>query len=209
MADAGFFVLLGPDGAGKTTAMKEIARRLPSVRLVSTDAGLVRSEHALIARLRRSVVEEVLPGLGRTYSPEFLASLLQTAVVHLRDQATATGQAGPVLVDSYYYKILAKCRLAGIDHNPMYDWWRSFPQPERVVYLDVTPESAWCRSRSGMSLNPMEYYGTEPERAGFEQYQRNLRKLMLEEVDRLPVTFVEEQAGTARTADAVLRALAP
>ncbi|MCT9935136.1 hypothetical protein N5079_33535 [Planotetraspora sp. A-T 1434] len=205
MRDAGFFVLLGPDGAGKTTVMREIARRLPSVRLVSTDADLVPSEHALIARLRHSVVDEVLPGLGHTYSPEFLASLLQTAVVYLRDQAMAAGQAGPVVVDSYYYKILAKCRLAGIEGTPMYDWWRSFPQPDRVIYLDVTPESAWRRSHSGRSLNPMEYYGPAPERAGFELYQRNLRKLMLEEVERLPVTFVEEQA---RTADAVLRALA-
>jgi thymidylate kinase len=205
---ADFFVLLGPDSAGKSSAMREISATTPSLRLVSTDTSFVGAEHELIARLRRSVVDDVLPGLGEAWSPEFLACLLQTAVVHLRDQLMACDGSAPVLVDSYYYKILAKCRLAGVADSPMYAWWRSFPQPEKVIYLDVPPETAWRRCGFGASLNPLEYCGDGPERSGFEQYQKNLRTLMWEEVGHLPVTVIDEQSSAAGAAAAVLKVLA-
>lgn len=204
-----FCVLLGPDCAGKSSAITEISKRAPELRILSTDSALTPDAYALITRLRRNVVDDVLPHLGDRYSPEFLTCLLQTAVVHLRDQLLAGDPGTPVLMDSYYYKILAKCRLAGVEESPMYTWWRSFPQPRRVVYLDVAPQTAWRRCSFGASLNPLEHFGNEPDRFGFEQYQKNLRKLMLEEIGRLPVTMIEEQTSAAEAATAVLRVLAP
>ncbi|MEU3828024.1 hypothetical protein GT045_37850 [Streptomyces sp. SID486] len=207
MTDRPFHVLLGPDGAGKSTVMAQIATRLPGWRTLSTDDSLVGAGHALVTELRRHVVKDVLPHLGTVYSADFLASLLQTAVVHLRDQLERHDPDVPLLMDSYYYKILAKCRLAGVDHNPMYDWWRSFPQPRAVVYLDVSPASAWRRSGDGARLNPLEYFGERPGWLGFESYQKNLRKLMLEEIRELPMTIIEERTGAARTAEAVAEVL--
>jgi thymidylate kinase len=107
-------------------------------------------------------------------------------------------------MDSYYYKILAKCRLAGLDEHPLYAWWRSFPQPRSLVYLDVTPETAWHRAEQGARLNPLEHAGPRPTWFGFESYQKNLGKLLTEEVGRLPVTVVGECA-TADTAAAAVR----
>lgn len=207
MTERLFYVLLGPDGAGKSTVMSEIADRLPGWRTLSTDDAFVGPRHGLVTQLRRNVVKDVLPGLGASYSTEFLASLLQTAVVHLRDEAQR-GAGAPLLMDSYYYKILAKCRLAGMPNNPMYGWWRSFPQPRAVVYLDVSPASAWRRSGNGARLNPLEYFGPSPDWTGFETYQNSLRRLMLEEVRQLPVTMIGEQPSAARTADAVAEVLA-
>jgi thymidylate kinase len=201
-----FQVLLGPDGAGKSSALAQVRASLPHWRAVSTDDEFLGAEHALIGRLRRHVVRDVLPGLGGAYSAEFLASLLQTAVVHLRDEVLRAAGT-PLLMDSYYYKILAKCRLAGIDENPMYEWWRSFPQPARVIYLDVAPETAWRRSGHGARLNPLEHFGDHPGRPGFERYQKGLKKLMLEEVGHLPVTVITEQPDAARTAAAVAEVL--
>ncbi|MFF4529398.1 hypothetical protein ACFY1P_09020 [Streptomyces sp. NPDC001407] len=209
MSNLQFSVLLGPDGAGKSSVMAELSERLPTWRTLSTDSEFVGPEHALVTQLRRNVVEDVLPALGDAYSVDFLASLLQTAVVHLKDRIEAQEPGVPALVDSYYYKILAKCRLAGIEESPMYSWWRSFPQPDRVVYLDVSPESAWRRSGNGARLNPLEHFGNRPEWFGFENYQKSLRKMMLEEVRELPVTVIKEQPSAARTADAVLEVLAP
>ncbi|MFE2104613.1 hypothetical protein ACFXAF_01875 [Kitasatospora sp. NPDC059463] len=207
-ADRPFFVLLGPDGAGKSSVMSAVEAGPSGWRTLSTDGGLVRPEHALIDRLRRGVFEDVLPGLGSAYSTEFLASLLQTAVVHLRDEIRRQDPEVPLLIDSYYYKILAKCRLAGVDENPMYSWWRSFPQPRAVVYLDVSPASAWQRLGHGARLNPLEHFGRLPDWGGFESYQKSLRKLMLEEVRHVPVAMIEEQPSAERTADAVLEVLA-
>ncbi|AEW94183.1 MULTISPECIES: ATP-binding protein [Streptomycetaceae] len=204
MSDCRFFVLLGPDGAGKSSVMTELAERRPEWRLLSTDGEFTPPEHALIAQLRRNVVKDVLPGLGSTYSVDFLASMLQTAVVHLKDRVLAECATGaPVLVDSYYYKILAKCRLAGLRENPMYGWWRTFPQPRGVVFLDVAPWTAWRRSAGGRLLNRLEYAGNGPGWAGFESYQKNLRTLMLEEVGQVPVTVIEEQPSPGRAAEAV------
>ncbi|MGW3645720.1 hypothetical protein [Streptomyces sp. NPDC000878] len=126
--------------------MSELSRSSTTRRLISTDTEFIEERHRLVRRLRRSVSEEILPGLGTTYSAEFLAGTLQLAVLHLRDQVSARNTETPALVDSYYYKVLAKCRLAGLEDNPMLGWWRSFPQPRRVVFLDVSPETVWQRS---------------------------------------------------------------
>ncbi|MFI8259242.1 MULTISPECIES: hypothetical protein [unclassified Streptomyces] len=207
MSGRRFHVLLGPDGAGKSSAMGRLVSMLPEWHLVSTDSAFVAPEHALITRLRQDVHEHLLPGLGTAYSADFLAGVLQTAVIHLRDQVREADPRVPVLVDSYYYKILAKCRMAGVTNRAMYGWWRSFPQPDGVVFLDVSPESAWRRRGDGARLNSLEYDGEDGSWPEFERYQRNLRKLLLEEVRELPVTMLAQQPDADRAAEAVREVL--
>lgn len=200
-----FCVLLGPDYAGKSTAMSQLAETSSPWRLVSVDDAFLGTDHRLIARLRRDLVTETLPALGTAYSPDFAATLMQTAVVHLRDQVI--GSRGPVLVDSYYYKILAKCRLLGAGESPLFAWWRRLPQPARVLYLDVPPETAWRRSGEGADLNRLEHYGDRPDRAGFAAYQADLRKIMLEEIRHLPVSVVDARGTVERTVRAIREVL--
>ncbi|WP_329214536.1 hypothetical protein OG352_04445 [Streptomyces sp. NBC_01485] len=209
MSERRFSVLLGPDGAGKSSVMGRLAEALPEWRMVSTDSAFVAPEHALVTRLRRDLHDHLLPGLGTAYSVDFLASVLQTAVVHVRDQVCGGDPRVPVLVDSYYYKILAKCRLAGVRDSRLYSWWREFPQPSQVVFLDVSPESAWRRRGDGTQLNVLEHDGADGDWPGFERYQKNLRKLLLEETRDLPVTMVQEQPDADRTAEAVREVLTP
>ncbi|MFJ7416058.1 hypothetical protein ACIQWZ_35420 [Streptomyces sp. NPDC098077] len=187
--------------------MGRLAPLLPEWQLISVDSTLVAPQHALITRLRKDLQDYLLPGLGTVYSPDFLASVLQTAVVHLRDQVLARDPRAPMLVDSYYYKILAKCRMAGVQDSRIYSWWRSFPQPDQVVFLDVSAESAWRRRGDGAQLNVLEYDGATADWEGFERYQKNLRKLLLEEVGELPLTILREQPDADRAADAVRKVL--
>lgn len=201
-----FCVLLGPDYAGKSTAMARLAETPAPWRIVSVDDAFLGPDHGLIGRLRRALVTETLPALGTAYSPDFATALLQTAVVHLRDQVAARRE--PVLVDSYYYKILAKCRLLGAEENPLFAWWRSFPQPALVVYLDVPPETAWRRAGDGRDLNALEHYGPEPHHDSFAAYQADLRKLMLEEVRHRPVRVVDGTAGVDATVRTIREVLA-
>ncbi|GAA0614151.1 hypothetical protein GCM10010394_50200 [Streptomyces crystallinus] len=204
LQDPAFCVLLGPDLAGKSSAMTALRQDPEPRRLISADDAFLAPEHALIGRLRREVVRDVA-AREAAWSPEFLAAMLQTAVLHLRDRLLEDD--GPALVDSYYYKPLAKCRLAGVPENPMFTWWRSFPRPRRVIYLDARPETAWRRSRQGARLNRLEHYGEVPDRDGFLRYQADLRKVMREEIRDLPVTVIEE-AGPERTAAAIRKVLA-
>ncbi|WP_225834564.1 hypothetical protein [Streptomyces sp. NK08204] len=194
-----FVVLLGTDYAGKSSALTEVAERAPSWHVVSLDDEFLEPGHSLIGRLRRNLVADVLPDLHHGYSLDFMVSLLQTATVHLRDSIERSPGGAPVLVDSYYYKILAKCRLAGVDRHPLFDWWRGFPQPRRVVFLEVSAAEAWTRCGEGARTNPLEYYGEQPDQVSFEKFQCDLREAMWEEVRHLPVTVVEEQEHVSRT----------
>ncbi len=207
MSERRFSVLLGPDGAGKSSVMGRLARTLPEWRLLSTDSAFVAPEHALISRLRRDLHDHLLPGLGAAYSVDFLAGVLQTAVIHLRDQVRDSDPRVPLLVDSYYYKILAKCRMAGVQDSRMYSWWRSFPQPSRVVFLDVPPETAWRRRGDGTQLNVLEHDGEDADWAGFERYQKSLRKMLLEETRDLPVTMLPQHPDADHAAEAVREVL--
>lgn len=185
--------------------MAELASERSPWRFVSVDDAFVAPRHALIPRLRRQLVTQALPALDTAYSADFIASLMQTAVVYLRDQIT--GHAGPALVDSYYYKILAKCRLAGSADNPMFAWWRTFPQPSRVLYLDVSPAIAWRRSGAGARANRLEHYGERADWPGFEAFQSALNKLLLDEVRQLPVTVIHQRDGVGRMAKAIRKEL--
>ncbi|MFG3053165.1 hypothetical protein ACGFZP_19745 [Kitasatospora sp. NPDC048239] len=201
-----FCVLLGPDYAGKSSAMSLLQGAESPWRTVSVDDDYLAPEHALLTQLRRNVVQEVA-GRAGAWSPDFLATMLQTAVVHLRDQL-GDDPATPAVVDSYYYKFLAKCRLAGAHDSVLLSWWRSFPQPRRVVYLDVAPDSAWRRSGEGADLNCLEYYGDHPTWDGFSRYQTDLAKTMHDEIAHLPVTVIEAQERPEQTAAAIRKVLA-
>nr|MDT0663435.1 hypothetical protein [Micromonospora sp. DSM 115978] len=209
-----FVVLLGCDYTGKSSAMSHLARSTVPLRLISTDDAFLDPRHEMVGQLRRNVVRDVLPRLGKAYSVEFLTGLLQTAVLHLRDQIVEPVGAGgtpdrnvPVLVDSYYYKILAKCRLAGVADNPMFDWWRSFPQPSRIIYLKVSPVTAWRRSDNGRLVNRLEHYGQRPDLVKFARFQADLDKVLAEEIRHLPVTEIDEHSSVADTALAIQEAL--
>jgi thymidylate kinase len=201
-----FAVLLGPDYAGKSSVMAELCATAPDWCLVSVDSPFVAAEHGVLSQLKRALVLDTLPGLGTTYSADFVLSLAQTAVVYLRDRIMAARGHAPVLVDSYYYKILAKCRLIGADEHPVFAWWRSFPQPRHVLYLEAAPKETWARS--GGRPNRMEHYGVHPERDAFEYFQAALHKLMLDEVRDLPVTRLPTGGDIADTTRKVREVLA-
>ncbi|MGW4113761.1 hypothetical protein ACWEFJ_23075 [Actinosynnema sp. NPDC004786] len=184
-----FSVLSGTDHAGKSVVMRALAAEEPTWRLVSVDDDFLAPEHGVVSRLKSDLVRETLPGLGKHHSPDFVASLLQTAVVHLRDQLVDVGPHRPVVVDSYYYKILAKCRLIGADEE-IFGWWRGFPQPRRVLFLDVDPAEAWRRSGEGARANRLEFHGEHVDRDAFASFQTELRALILAEVAHLPVDVV-------------------
>jgi thymidylate kinase len=196
-----FTVLLGPDYAGKSSVMAALSAM--DRTCVSYDDELVRPECSLVSDLRDGFVKRALAGMGAHYSPDFVLTLLQASVVYLRDQTLRAAPDRPVVVDSYYYKILAKCLLAGLVNHSMFAWWRSFPQPCRVVYLDVDPDEAWRRSGEGARLNRFEYHGARPTRDGFCRFQRELRQLMVEEVGAVPLTVLAGPDGVEAAAGAV------
>ncbi|MFF5638738.1 hypothetical protein [Streptomyces sp. NPDC012825] len=205
-SNPGFCVVSGPDHAGKSSALRELISGGLAMPVVSVDKAHLGPGHRLLTRLHRAIVTDVGTALGQAYSPDFLTALSQTLVVYMRDRIQRMGNS-PVLVDSYYYKTLAKCRIAGAGENPMFDWWRSFPQPRRVIYLDVDPATAWQRAQREGTAHHLECYGNNIGRDGFQTYQRDLGKLIREEIAHLPVTTIGEQRSAADTAKAIREVL--
>lgn len=200
-----FSVVLGPDYAGKSTLLSELATH--DVQCVSYDDSFVRPECSLVNDLRDGFVSRAVRGLGTAYSTDFVITLLQTSVVYLRDQAVQADSDRPVVVDSYYYKVLAKCVLAGMVNDDLFAWWRTFPRPSRVIYLDVDPETAWQRSGEGALLNPFEHYGQVPTWDGFQRFQTDLRLLMINEIGAVPMSLLDATTGVGQTVAAVRRTL--
>jgi thymidylate kinase len=194
-----FSVLLGPDYAGKSTMISALALR--GVQCVSYDQGFVRPDCPLVNDLRDRFITQALRGRGRSYSADFLVTLLQTAVVYLRDQVMRADPDRPVVVDSYYYKILAKCTLTGLINECLFTWWRSFPRPRQVIYLDVDPVIAWRRSGEGSRLNSFEHYGDTPTWENFSRFQADLRQLMVQEIGPLPMQVLSDSGRPGQVRD--------
>jgi thymidylate kinase len=178
---AEFWVLLGADYAGKSSVLAQLSSHSKAY-CISYDDGMSGSESALIGCLREAFRNEVISQISSVYSPELLISLFHVYMVYLRDKIRTFGCHKPIIVDSYYYKILAKFLLVGLTNDNIFQLWRSLPKPKQIIYLDVDTETAWQRSRAGQSLNRMEYYGSKPTRIGFQRFQTDLRDVMLREV---------------------------
>jgi hypothetical protein len=205
-----FFALVGGDYAGKSAALEGMAGEV-GWALVSGDDANLEPPYDTLPSLRRLFVKRVLPHAGGLLSPDYVLSGLQMSLVYLRDRIVAEAASRDVLADSYYYKVLAKCALLGFVNEAIFGLWRSFPTPDRVIYLSTSPETAWRRATASGRLNRFEHYAAEPSADGFLRFQRDLAALMLDEIGPVPVDFVdgEQEPATVRTQIRALLAAGP
>jgi thymidylate kinase len=200
-----FWTLVGPDFAGKSTVLGTLSDQ-HGWRVVSYDDRYLAS-YPLISQLRRQWINDAFVWSGERYSPELVLSVLHPIVLHLRDELTRAAGQQRVIVDSYYYKLLAKCQLLGVAHGPIFDYWRSFPQPRGVLYLDVAPEVSWARSDQGAALNAFERYGRSADGASFFRLQADLRAAVLTEVGAIPLQIIDGTPQPDTVVEQVLAAL--
>lgn len=187
-----FWTLLGPDFSGKSTAVARL-RDEYGWQVVSYDDRFVH-DYPLVSTLRHCWVNEALVWTGKRYTAEFVLAVMHPVILHQRDELARQRGTGPVIIDSFFYKALATCSLLGVVHEPTFDYWRSFPQPEGVVYLDLPAEVAWERADYGARASAFEHYGEVVSKDGFMRLQTDLRAAMLAQVRDLPVTFVDATA---------------
>jgi thymidylate kinase len=195
---AAFWTLLGPDFAGKSTALARL-RDEHGWQVVSHDDCFL-DDYPLVAKLRGCWIDEALVWTGKRYTAELVVSVMHTIILHQRDELARQSGPGPVIIDSFFYKVLAACSLLGVSHEPTFDYWRSFPRPQGVVYLDVPAEVTWQRAGQGTKASAFEHYQETVSKDGFVRLQTDMRARMLAEIGGLPLTIVD---GTA-SPDAVL-----
>ncbi|WP_299168905.1 dTMP kinase [uncultured Arthrobacter sp.] len=139
-------VLLGIDGAGKTTAARSVLRKL---REHGIEAELLRNPggRRTLDRWasRHSRTAEALLG-PRVL--DTIESCLRVLAV-LRSTLQARRRRGVVLFDRHLQCQLALRQVRGLPAGRLVPWLlRVLPQPDLVVYLDVDPRAALARITS-------------------------------------------------------------
>jgi hypothetical protein len=199
-------VLIGADHVGKSAVLHALLAR--GHQVASCDDDRLDPSYAVLAVMREAWERATVS--GRSYSREFLLSGLQIRMLYLRDEIARCRSTGSVLVDSYAYKVLAKCRLRGLDVPRITASWRAFAAPDLVLVLHAADHVLWKRAGRGSALSPFEHYGNEPTRAGYLAFQHDLLREMQDDTRGIPTCDIDgsgELAGTCRQIEHAIDAL--
>ncbi len=156
-----FGVLVGIDGCGKSTLLKSIKNR----KLMISDWKELRvfEEVAFWAPPRPRDVRGILKPMSRAM---FVASHLVAEYEYLIEPAIHQGLS--VLIDSYYFKWLAKESIYKQTHDMFFSICDFLPRPDVIIHLNIPPEDAYQRKKD--NLSPFEYY-KEPTLDDFVDFQ--------------------------------------
>jgi thymidylate kinase len=181
-----FVVLLGIDGAGKSTVLEELRRRGTPVVSWQMTLGITDLRHAyghpdIIAEYPM-IRAKLRP---RTRALEFL--MFYAAMYEYLIEPTLH-EGKTIVADSYFYKQLAKEEVEGRSHPLLFQADNGLPEPDHVIFLDVPPEVAYRRKRGEVSVAEA---GEGRDEAGFVGLQRELAKRMDARTAHLTVSHID------------------
>lgn len=191
-------VLLGSDGAGKSTALEGIRIRRRNWKVVSADprhlyplADLPYMDWALSTH-PRTLVAHMRP-LVRTL---FFAKTL--AVEHDYHVAPTLAEGRTVVVDSYWYRLHAKEHLLNPRGAAALDSLCALlPRPDLIAWLEVPLDVAYARCGE---LSPFEHDG-DPGLARFIEFQERVRAHIDARTGSIPRPSVSGLRDPARVVD--------
>lgn len=193
VSDTRFLVLVGIDGSGKTTLLSRLS--LPGVMTTSWRELRGHDVPATLAPDAPTLIKNRLPVLSRAM---FVGGHLVAQYEYLVRPQLDSG--AHVLLDSYYFKLLAKERLFGTAHQALEDLCRELPQPDGVIYIDVPPLMSYQRKRG--LLSPYECDG-HPTEASYIRFQTSLATAIRTQISDVPNVVID---GTADTDQLLLSA---
>jgi len=185
-----FIVLLGGDHCGKSSILNAIKHN-PAWRVISKETIVANESTQLLQTIEQVFFDIIAKNHSDKYPAEFMLSGFQMILSCMIQQIESSTHNINVIVDSYYYKVIAKCILRNWTNNKIFALWRSFPQPDKVIFIDTSPYVMWQRCNNGKKLNPFEHYGRDGNIQEFCQFQLDLRNTMLSEITTLPVAHVD------------------
>lgn len=165
-----FIVLVGIDGSGKSSLLASVD--VPGLTRTSwRDLRGCEMSSALVPEAP-TAIKSRLTGLARAMfiGGHFVAQYEQLVRPELE-------RGRDVLLDSYWYKVLAKERILGELHPALTELCLLLPVPDAVILVEVEPSTAFIRKRG----RPTSYeYLHTCDLNGFVRFQERLR----EELDK-------------------------
>ncbi|NED11509.1 hypothetical protein [Streptomyces sp. SID9124] len=176
-----FIVLLGIDGSGKTSLLSEL-----SDNNLTTVSWRELRHHELPSVMAPDAPTDVKNRLSDLPRAMFIGGHIVAQYEHLVRPNVTAGRN--VLLDSYWYKVLAKERLVGRTHPALDELRLLLPVPDAVVLLDVDPRTAWARKNA--SCTPYEHFDDPAgRRAGFIRFQQRLRERWEDDLRDHPAVY--------------------
>ncbi|GAB2959288.1 dTMP kinase [Nonomuraea fastidiosa] len=194
-------VLLGPDGAGKTTLTARLKKLVPEWRFTSLqpeDLYPIENLDCYNWALRthpREYVQHMAPMVRTSF---FLHIIALEWEYHIRP-ALAEGRI--VLCDSYWYRTAVKESI----HNPgaaslLSGITELLPEPDLIVWLDVPLEEAW--RRNGVPT-VFEVAGDDLSYPAFEDFQQQVLNDLHDQVKGIPQVSFDGRLGIDELARSV------
>lgn len=162
-------MLLGIDGSGKSTLLAELA-----TAGVATASWQDLRSHEVPAMLAPDAPTSIKGRLTPLARAMFIGGHLVAQYEYLVRPSVASGTT--TLLDSYYYKLLAKERLLGFAHPSLEALCAELPQPDHVIYVSVDPKES-LRRKQGEISSYEHFTSTGP--SSYLEFQRALDKAML------------------------------
>jgi thymidylate kinase len=159
-----FLVLLGIDGSGKSTLLFCMAKAG-----VQTASWHELRSHEVPATLAPNVPTSVKNRLTPLARAMFIGGHLVAQYEYLVRPRIEAGLT--TVLDSYYYKLLAKERLLGFAHPALEQLCAELPQPDGIIYVDVDPRESYRRKKGCFSS--YEHFGA-PSQDSYVAFQTQL-----------------------------------
>ncbi len=196
-------VIEGGDGSGRSTQIELLTEWLESQGFAVQAMGLRRS--ALIGKdidalLARNVVTRYT--LALMYATDFYDQLETRIIPALRSGMV-------VLADRYFYTLIVRAVVRGIDREYAHGLYSLAPRPDLTFFLNVRPEIAFTREfKKSPAISYWEagrdMHLSDDLYESFIQYQSMMRKEFVHLAGRHKfVTFSGE--GSVRSVNADLR----
>lgn len=191
-----FLVLLGIDGSGKTTLLSS----LKDESLVTASWRDLRN-HELPSVMAPDAPTRIKNRLSDIPRAVFIGGHIVAQYEYLVRPETSAGRH--VILDSYWYKVLAKEHLLGRLHPVLGELRELLPVPDAVILLDVSPQTAYARKCRAST--PYERFGDLDAEGGFVRFQTSLFARWETELSGHPAVY---RVDGERDADEVRASLA-
>jgi thymidylate kinase len=191
-------VLLGIDGAGKSSILRSIRKK---GFYVGSWHGLSQVKELAHLKKHLNNPRETIQHLGPYSRALFVASIVFAEYEYLLMPLLDRGEI--VVCDSYYYRFYAKEEIYGKSHPILFDLLRTLPPAYKIIRLNISPEEAFIRIGKPQKY---EFYST-PHKEDFVSFQTRVMQKTMDLTSSIPYREINATRSPEEITDDIIAAI--